>query len=135
MTMHLRRHTPLPPRSVFIRRLARNILIAAGLIASSLVLGMCGYHGLEGLTWLDSFLNASMILAGMGPVGELHTSGGKLFAGCYAIFSGVVFLTMAAVLFAPVVHRFLHRMHLEIDPEAGPEPEPASPPANRKEQS
>jgi hypothetical protein len=132
MTMRLRRHKPLPSRSVFARRLARNILIAAGLIASSLALGMCGYHGFEGLSWLDSFLNASMILAGMGPVGDLHTSGGKLFAGCYALFSGVAFLTTAAVLLAPVVHRFLHRLHLDIESEAGTEPEPASPPANGK---
>ncbi|MCY2925510.1 MAG: hypothetical protein NT031_08730 [Planctomycetota bacterium] len=76
---------------------------------------MVGYHGTEGLSWLDSFLNASMILAGMGPVDTLRTDGGKLFAGLYAIFSGVVFLTMCAVLLAPVIHRFLHRTHLDIE--------------------
>lgn len=97
--------------------MGRNISMAAVLVAASLGVGMLGYHGMEGLSWLDAFLNASMILTGMGPVNELHTAGGKFFAGCYAIFSGVVFLTMAAVLFAPALHRFLHRMHLEIEPE------------------
>lgn len=126
MHMHPHHHKPLPSRAVFALRLARNFLMAAGLVVVSLGLGMLGYHGLEGLSWLDAFLNAAMILAGMGQVSELHTTGGKLFAGGYAIFSGVVFLTMAAVLFAPVLHRFLHRTHLEIEPEAGPGQEPPS---------
>ena len=115
MAKHLSRHRPLPSRRLFFVHVARNSLIGAGLLACSLVLGMAGYHNFEGQSWLDAFLNASMILAGMGPVGELHTNAGKLFAGCYAIFSGVVFLTTAAVLMAPVVHRFLHKMHLAIE--------------------
>lgn len=110
-------HRPLPPRRIYVVRLARNAGIALGIMATALGIGMVGYHGFEGLSWLDSFLNASMILAGMGPANELHTSGGKVFAGCYAIFSGIVFLSMTAVLLAPVAHRFLHRMHLEIDPD------------------
>lgn len=81
----------------------------------ALAIGMAGYHGLEGLSWMDSFLNAAMILSGMGPANALHTPSGKLFAGCYAIFSGVVFITMAAVLLAPMIHRFLHRFHLELE--------------------
>jgi hypothetical protein len=92
-------------------------MMAAGLVLVSLFIGMWGYHSLEGMPWLDAFLNASMILGGMGPVDVLHTNAGKFFAGCYAIFSGIVFLSMAAILFAPVVHRFLHRMHLDIDVE------------------
>jgi hypothetical protein len=96
--------------------LARHGAIATAVIAGALFIGMLGYHYLEkNIDWLDAFLNASMILGGMGPVSELHTSGGKLFAGCYAIFSGVVFLTTVAILFAPVLHRFLHRMHLDIE--------------------
>ena len=115
MHSHSRYHKPLPPRAHFFRRLARSVLIAAIVIAGSLGIGMVGYHGTEGLSWLDSFLNASMILAGMGPVDTLRTDGGKLFAGLYAIFSGVIFLTMCAVLLAPAIHRFLHRTHLDIE--------------------
>lgn len=114
---HHHRHRPLPPRAHFLRRMGRNGAIAAGVIAVSLLIGMVGYHGFEGLGWLDAFLNASMILTGMGPVNEMRTDAGKFFAGCYAIFSGVIFLTTVAVLLGPVLHRFLHRMHLEIEPE------------------
>ena len=84
-----------------------------GIVALSLGVGMLGYRGFEGLPWLDAFLNASMILAGMGPVDTLHTTGGKLFAGCYAIYSGIALLTSVGLMFAPLVHRFLHRFHLE----------------------
>ena len=119
-----RRHKPLPSRSVFARRLVPKVLIAAGLVVVSLGIGMVGYRGFEGMPWLDAFLNASMILTGMGPVSELHTGGGKLFAGCYAIFSGVIFLTLAALVFGPVLHRFLHRMHLEIESTGDDNPAP-----------
>jgi hypothetical protein len=74
---------------------------------------MAGYHWLEGLSWLDAYLNAAMILGGMGPVAELHTASGKVFAGAYALFSGVVFLVGMGLLLAPVVHRALHRFHLD----------------------
>jgi hypothetical protein len=120
--MNGRLHKPLPPFEVFILRLLRSGLVAVALIAGSLLIGMAGYHGFEGLGWLDAFLNASMILTGMGPVNEMKTDAGKLFAGCYAIFSGVVFLTTAAVLLGPAVQRFLHRTHLEIEQPAGEEP-------------
>jgi hypothetical protein len=89
--------------------------MGAGLILASLALGSAGYHGFEGLPWLDATLNASMILTGMGPVNELHTTAGKAFGIFYSLFSGVVFLTSVAVMFAPVVRRFLHRFHLELD--------------------
>jgi len=108
------RHHPLPPRIVFLRRLARSAGIALGLVLGSLGMGALGYHDFEGLPWLDSTLNAVMILTGMGPVDPLRSTGGKLFGIFYALFSGVAFLTMVAVLFAPVAHRFLHRFHLDI---------------------
>jgi hypothetical protein len=72
-----------------------------------------GYHRFEGMTWIDSFANAAMILSGMGPLTELHTNGGKVFAGCYALFSGLVFIAVAGIVLAPAVHRLLHRFHLE----------------------
>ena len=80
-------------------------------------MGAFGYHRFEGLPWIDATLNAAMILTGMGPVDELHTRGGKLFALAYALFSGFVFLTAMVLLFAPIAHRVLHRFHLEMDME------------------
>jgi len=115
MEPHVHHYRPLPSRGHFLRRLWRSIVITVGVVVGALAIGMAGYHGLEGLSWIDSFLNAAMILSGMGPATELHTASGKLFAGCYAIFSGVIFITMAAVLFAPIIHRFLHRFHLELE--------------------
>ncbi len=93
-------------------------------MAGSLGLGVLGYHLLGGLSWLDALVNASMILTGMGPVNVVATVAGKLFASFYALFSGVAFLTIVAVLLAPVVHRFLHRFHLDLagDPEDGEQP-------------
>ncbi|HXY55229.1 MAG TPA: hypothetical protein VEM40_11235 [Nitrospirota bacterium] len=88
--------------------------MALTIVLASLAAGIAGYHYFEGLPWMDAFVNAAMILGGMGPVNELHTTAGKLFAGCYALYSGMVFLVAAGVLFAPVVHRFLHHFHLEI---------------------
>lgn len=88
-------------------------MLAVGFIAVALGIGMMGYHVFESMGWVDSFANASMILSGMGPLGELKTTAGKIFAGCYALFSGVAFLTSIGVVFAPVFHRFLHKFHLE----------------------
>jgi hypothetical protein len=112
------RRDALLPRHLFFRRVARNAALSAGFVAGALAVGMVGYHATEGLSWLDAFLNASMILTGMGQVSELHTNAGKFFAGCYALFSGVAFLTAVAVLFAPLFHRFLHRFHLDFDHKA-----------------
>jgi hypothetical protein len=109
------RHQPLLPASVFYRRLFRYIGIAFGIIFVSLLIGVIGYRMFEGLSWVDSILNASMILGGMGPANELKTTAGKLFASAYALFSGVVFLVAVAVILAPVMHRFLHRFHLDLD--------------------
>jgi len=111
---------PMPPRRHFLRRMVRNIAIAVGVIGGGLFLGMWGYHYFGGVTWAEAFYYASMILSGEGPppdpspltaiaITHLH-----LFAGFYALFSGVSFITMVGVLFAPVLHRFLHRFHLEI---------------------
>ncbi|HEV2063729.1 MAG TPA: hypothetical protein VGS00_04185 [Thermoanaerobaculia bacterium] len=94
--------------------MARSGLAALALVVASLVIGMVGYHGFEGMSWIDAFVNAAMILSGMGPIGELHSSGGKIFAGCYALYSGLALITIAAILLAPVAHRFLHRFHIEI---------------------
>jgi len=113
-------HEPLLSRKEYVTRQIKHLFISAAIIVSSLLIGILGYHITEGMSWLDSFVNASMILGGMGPVDALHSSAGKFFAGCYALFSGVVFLLGAAVLVAPVIHRFLHHFHLdEPDDEKG----------------
>ncbi len=111
--MYEKRHEGLVSRSVFIRRVARNTAVAASVVALALFTGVAGYHYLENLPWVDALLNASMILGGMGPVAELKSTAGKLFASFYALFSGLVFLTVAGLLFAPIVHRFLHKFHLD----------------------
>jgi hypothetical protein len=107
------RAQPVIPRVQFVVRLAHSGVIALVLIAISLSIGMIGYHALEGLNWLDSFLNAAMLLGGMGPVNAPVTSGGKLFAGVYALYCGLAVLLVAGVLLAPVAHRILHRFHVE----------------------
>jgi hypothetical protein len=104
----------LLPRRQFLRRVARSGLAALAAVVVSLVVGMAGYHWTEGMPWIDAFVNAAMILSGMGPVGDLHTAGGKIFAGCYALYSGLALITIAAILLAPVAHRFLHRFHIEL---------------------
>ena len=106
---------PLLPRAEFLRRLARHGGIAALLLVGSLALGVLGYHALGGLGWVDALLDAAMILGGMGPVDELRTAAGKLFASFYALYSGIVFLLAAGILFAPAFHRFLHLFHLGAD--------------------
>ena len=102
------------------RRLASHAVASSLVVVASLGIGVLGYHFTEGLPWLDSFLNASMILGGMGPVDALHTAAGKIFASLYALFSGMVFLVAVGIIVAPLAHRVLHRLHAE------PEDEPAS---------
>ncbi|MBA3816108.1 MAG: hypothetical protein H0X29_06245 [Parachlamydiaceae bacterium] len=97
----------------FIKKLGRNVLIGSAIIAISLFLGMLGYHHFEKLPWIDAYVNASMILSGMGPVSPLNTEAGKIFAGTYALFSGIVFLVIIAIIFAPLIHRFFHQFHLD----------------------
>lgn len=93
--------------------MARCFLIGCGLLAVGLSLGMLGYHFLERLDWLDAFTNAAMILSGMGPLAPLQTAAGKFFAGCYALFSGLLFISVAGIILAPIGHRLMHRFHLE----------------------
>lgn len=118
VTMFEHRNKPLLTQRKFYHRLARCAALGFGIAFVSLLVGMVGYHFFEKLGWVDAFANASMILSGMGPLGELKTTGGKIFAGCYALFSGVAFLTSVGVVFAPIYHRFLHKFHLETAKEA-----------------
>jgi len=111
------RGAPLAPRGVFLRRVAKHFLMFLVGVIAALLIGVFGYRITEGMSWIDAYLNAAMILGGMGPVGELHTSAGKIFAGTYAIFAGVIFLVMVGVVLAPVAHRVLHRLHLESGEE------------------
>jgi hypothetical protein len=107
------RHAPLASREVYVRRVARNAGIALLVVGGSLGWGMWGYWYFEDLRWLDAFLNAAMLLGGMGPLESPQTTGGKLFAGTYAIYCGMVVIVAASILLAPALHRFLHRFHLE----------------------
>ncbi|OGP55098.1 MAG: hypothetical protein A2Y65_09950 [Deltaproteobacteria bacterium RBG_13_52_11] len=111
--MYEHRAQPLLSSHLFLHRMLRHGLVALCLIFVSLGIGVIGYHVTEGFSWLDALLNASMILGGMGPVNELHTVVGKLFASGYALFSGVAFLATVGILVAPLAHRLLHRLHLE----------------------
>lgn len=104
----------LLPRQAFWVRVCWYALFASLFLAVSLGVGTLGYHTLGGQGWVDAFLNASMILTGMGPVDRLETDAAKIFASCYAIYSGVSFLTFCGVLFTPFYHRFLHQFHLEM---------------------
>jgi cytochrome c biogenesis protein CcdA len=110
-----RRHQPLAPRRVFMQRVLLYLGFSIAIIACSLGIGILGYHFTEHLSWLDSLLNASMILGGMGPVDTIHTDAGKVFASFYALFAGMVFLVAVGVVFAPIVHRFLHSFHVAPD--------------------
>jgi hypothetical protein len=109
--MYESRHQAPLARSKFVRRLLGHVLVACGLLAVSLGIGILGYMLCEGLSWIDAFLNAAMLLGGMGPVDPPHSAAGKLFAGCYALYAGLVFLVTAALLFTPLLHRLLHRFH------------------------
>lgn len=108
---------PLLPAPAFFGRLAKHFFVASSVIFGALGIGVLGYHESENLPWLDSLLNASMILGGMGPVDPVKTVAGKLFASFYALFSGIVFLVAVGVIFAPLFHRFLHKFHLAEDDE------------------
>ena len=107
------RQDPIAPRHVFVWRLVKFMSLAFGVISGALLIGVLGYHYLAGFSWVDSILNASMILGGMGPVGELPTESAKLFASAYALFSGLVFISMIGIVLAPVAHRALHAFHLD----------------------
>jgi hypothetical protein len=108
-----RRHEQLAPISVFVKRVIASLAIALALIAIALGLGISGYHLLGGFGWIDSLLEASMILGGMGPVAQLSGDGVKIFASLYALFSGLIFIAVMGVVLSPIVHRFLHKFHVD----------------------
>ncbi len=105
------RRTPPLSHAQFAWRVARHVAVGGAVLLASLFAGMAGYVYFEGLSWLDAFLNASMLLGGMGPVESPQTPGGKLFAGLYALYAGLVFLVVGGVVLAPFLHRLLHRFH------------------------
>jgi hypothetical protein len=114
--MYERKREPLLAVAKFKQRLVNHALVAMGIVTGSLAMGMIGFHFLSGIEWIDALLNASMLLGGMGPVGDLQCwpAAGKIFASLYALYCGIVFLIVAGLLFAPIFHRFLHRFHLEL---------------------
>ena len=111
--MYEHRSHPLLSRAKFARRVARHLLLGLFLIGVALGMGVVGYHCIGGLSWIDSLLNASMILGGMGPVDPLHSTAAKIFASFYALFSGLAFVGIASLMIAPFAHRLLHRIHVE----------------------
>lgn len=111
--LYERRSDPLLPARLFYLRLLRHIALALLLLAASLFIGMLGYEHFEALDWHDAFENACMLLGGMGPVNNPTTNAGKLFAGWYALYSGLVFLLVATTVLAPVLHRLLHLFHAD----------------------
>lgn len=107
----------LPSRRTFAKRLLKYGRYAIGLIVLSMLIGTVGYHYLADLNWIDSYLNAAMILTGMGPVDPMKSNTAKIFSGLYALYSGCVFLTVAAIMFTPIAHRVLHIFHVENSKE------------------
>ena len=108
-----RRHEQLAPIPVFVKRLIASLAIALALIAFALAIGIVGYHSLGNLGWVDSLLEASMILGGMGPVNTLTGDGVKIFASMYALFSGLIFIAVLGLVLSPVAHRVLHKFHVD----------------------
>jgi hypothetical protein len=108
-----RRVDDLAPRSIFIQRIIGSLGIALAVIAVGLSFGIVGYHFIAGFNWIDSLLEASMILGGMGPVRELHDDTSKIFASAYALFSGLIVLALMGIMLAPVMHRIMHKFHVD----------------------
>jgi hypothetical protein len=111
--MYEHRSHKLLPWPVFLRRAARHMAVALAIIGVAVGCGTVGYRVTSGLGWIDAFLNASMILSGMGPVDRMETTAAKLFASLYALFSGLVFIGIAGLVLAPWIHRLFHRVHLD----------------------
>ena len=107
-----RRHEPLLPRRLFLWRLARWGAVAGAVVLGSLAIGVCGYHYLGSLPWIDSLLNASMILGGMGPVDSMKSNAAKVFASMYALYSGLALIAVVGLMLTPVIHCFLHKFHI-----------------------
>ncbi len=108
-----RRHDQLAPRFVFIKRVIAALVCALGLILAALLIGIAGYHLIAGFNWVDSLLEASMILGGMGPIKELPNDAAKVFASIYALFSGIIFIGVMGLILSPVVHRIMHKFHVD----------------------
>jgi hypothetical protein len=113
------RRQPILQRQAFARRLATNFAASMTFIGASLCVGMIGYTATEGMEWIDAFANAAMILSGMGPLAPLHTFSGKLFAGCYALYSGLAVVFASGLILAPIFHRILHRFHVPTEENGG----------------
>lgn len=109
--MYEQKHEKPVASSTFARRLIGHLLVAVAVLGLSLGIGILGYMQFEHLSWIDAFLNAAMLLGGMGPVNPPLSSAGKLFAGCYALYAGLIFIVTAALLFTPILHRVIHRFH------------------------
>lgn len=108
-----RRHDELAPVPLFVRRIFGALAIALGLIALALFIGIAGYHFIAGFNWIDSLLEASMILGGMGPIRELPNDTAKIFASLYALFSGLIFIALMGIILSPVAHRIMHKFHVD----------------------
>lgn len=113
VTRFERRGQTVASRKKFLARMLIAVGLWAILTVAGLAVGMAGYAGFEGMSFVDAFVNAAMILSGMGPLGELQTTGGKLFAGCYAILSGLIIVIASGFVLAPIFHRILHHFHVE----------------------
>lgn len=124
--MYEKRSDALLSRSAFLARVLGHLGVAVALAAFSLLLGMAGYHYFEGFPATDAFLDSAMLLGGMGPVRAPVTTGGKLFAGCYALYAGLLFIVAAGVVLAPLFHRIVHRFHLEAEDDGDDSPGPTS---------
>jgi hypothetical protein len=110
-----RRSEPLLPRNQFVQRMIAAMGVTIAIVGLSLAIGTAGYHFLGGLSWIDALLNSAMILTGMGPVDPMQSAAGKLFATFYALYSGIAFLSMTAVLLGPIIHRAMHTFHLDAE--------------------
>ena len=110
--------TPALRRTTLLQRFARRALLGTALLAGALLTGRAGYHTFEGLPWLDAFSNAAMILSGMGPLAPPQTPGGQVFAGLYARYRGRAVGLITGITFAPLIHAFLYRLHLETKDDA-----------------
>ena len=130
--MYERRGEPVLPLGAFVWRVIRHVGVAVVVVAASLFGGILGYVHFERLSWLDGFLNAAMLLGGMGPVESPQTPGGKVFAGLYALYAGMVFLVVASIILAPVVHRVLHKFHWDEEPPVHDDARPAGGRSNRR---
>jgi hypothetical protein len=108
----------LAPLPTFARRVARSLLWALGVILAALAVGVAGYHWIAKLSWIDALHEASMILSGMGPVNQLDSHGAKIFASAYALLCGLVFLVVMGIVLAPILHRVMHRLHMDEDERA-----------------